>query len=158
MKNGRFQAKDIDDADFLRALFEAQGKQYAVSRDEVEARLPGFPWKVVIAKARALIRSELMTGCACGCSGGWALTNNGRAFLAILDEVASGARVAAAELIPAEPMSPSEFRVTLERKVAEVRSLGLRPPLVPPEGVRPVLLETSDPSRFNLVFVKEENN
>jgi hypothetical protein len=54
--------------------------------------------------------------------------------------------------------NPKEFRETLERKIAEVRRLGLGPPLVPPEGVRPVLIATSDPSRFNVVFVKEDNN
>lgn len=62
-------------------------------------------------------------------------------------------------LIPTQaPPSPSEFLASLERKIAEVRRMGLGPPLVPPEGVRPVLIATSDPSRFNLVFVKEENN
>lgn len=92
MKNGRFQAKDIDDLDFLRALRSCLTPgRCAVSRDEVERRLSGFPWKVVLAKARALIGGTLMSGCACGCGGAWALTDNGRAFLAIFDDLAAAA-------------------------------------------------------------------
>lgn len=61
-------------------------------------------------------------------------------------------------MIPRSPAPVGELRAALEQKIAEIRKLGLGPPLVPPEGVRPVLLATDDPTRFNLAFVKEENN
>lgn len=51
---------------------------------DVAERLPGFPEKVVLAKARQLIRRGLIDGCGCGCRGDFEITPVGREFLAAL--------------------------------------------------------------------------
>lgn len=50
--------------DYVRAIAAAR------TRDECPAMPePAIPLKVVLAKARKLIRRGLLTGCACGCRG-----------------------------------------------------------------------------------------
>jgi len=83
------QAKDIPDAVFMRAVTtaaEIRGHEHA-SRWDVALVLSGFPdlvgmnfwefideeqlipWKIVVAKARKLIRAGHLRGCYCGCRG-----------------------------------------------------------------------------------------
>lgn len=76
------QAKDIPDDLFIQAVAECSVAQAAewsfdtawCNRFDVEKWLSehlGFevPWKVVVAKARAMIRKGRMDGCTCGCRG-----------------------------------------------------------------------------------------
>ncbi len=106
MKNGRWQAKDIDDRVYLRHVYEQQrnpsppscmlsvrgywlaspwpaDRLHWVHLDVVEACLPLFPSALIRAKAGALIRRGLLTGCACGCRGDLELTDEGAAFLGV---------------------------------------------------------------------------
>lgn len=60
------QAKDISDADVMRAIDSTGGPSM---RSELEKRLARFPAKVLNAKLRSMLRRGLITGCACGCRG-----------------------------------------------------------------------------------------
>ena len=95
MKNGRWQAKDIDDRFFL-ACVEWAGRQeslppYAATKWDhfphwvftwnLERLIPMLPPEVILAKARALLKRGLLDGCGCGCRGNFELTDQGRAFL-----------------------------------------------------------------------------
>lgn len=98
MKAGRFQAKDIDDRFFLRCIawasYEADPPLPWVSGSRVpytqfphwvhtwnlQALMPAFPPEVILAKARALLRRGLITGCGCGCRGDFELTAEGGAL------------------------------------------------------------------------------
>lgn len=103
MKTGRFQAKDIDDAFFLRCIDYAQTYHAAATwepqpalrkregRDatwpvwvftwNLDCLMPFFPPEVIRAKASRLIRRGLLTGCDCGCRGDFSLTVEGARFL-----------------------------------------------------------------------------
>lgn len=103
MKNGRFQAKDIDDVFFLRCVDWAQTYHAPLPwkpLDELKKRegeaarwpvwvftrnlqclMPMFPPEVILAKASALLRRGLITGCDCGCRGDFELTIDGAQFL-----------------------------------------------------------------------------
>lgn len=104
MKNGRFQAKDIDDHLFLRIVSEQRDNpsppscmhsvreyferspwdgRHWVHLDTIEACLPIFPPDVIRAKLKALIKRGLCTGCACGCRGDVELTPEGEDVLAL---------------------------------------------------------------------------
>jgi hypothetical protein len=101
MKNGRLQCKDIPNEAFLEAVrqvCEIRKMNWAM-RWEVGAVLAGhpelvrpsagfpygiivqvdweelFPQKLVIAKARKLMRRGLLEGCDCGCRGDFELTD-----------------------------------------------------------------------------------
>lgn len=76
------QAKAIPDEEFIRAVRVCSVRQAQAwgaptawcNRMDVEAELSerlGFdvPWKVVLAKARTLIKQGRMDGCPCGCRG-----------------------------------------------------------------------------------------
>lgn len=70
------QAKDISDAEMVAALDATAGKHNASSNvcDQsclwyVEAHLPQYPAKVVLAKLRRLIERGIVEGCGCGCRG-----------------------------------------------------------------------------------------
>jgi hypothetical protein len=86
-------AKDIPDADFIAALeavSKSLGSLYAsrwdigavlggfAPRTSYEENLPaevlGVPEKVVLAKARKLVRRGLISGCVCGCRGDFTVT------------------------------------------------------------------------------------
>lgn len=82
-------ARDIPDAVFLAAVETASRGTRWATRWDVEATLaglptprdfdtypeiPGVPSKVVLAKARRLIRRGLLHGCACGCRGDFIIT------------------------------------------------------------------------------------
>lgn len=106
MKNGKLQAKDIPDVDFLFAVGRCQflGRERLHADDpnyggylpwalwgsesfddDFKARygpfvtdeLPGIPVKVLRAKGQRLIDRGLMTGCMCGCRGDMELTVEG---------------------------------------------------------------------------------
>lgn len=102
VKNGRFQAKDIDDAFFLSHIdwcsmhpeppniLHGDNKPSYYPLDHfphwvfmwnLEALMPIFPSEVILAKARALIRRGLITGCDCGCRGDFELTADGAKLL-----------------------------------------------------------------------------
>uniref|UniRef100_A0AAU8GSQ2 Helix-turn-helix DNA binding domain n=1 Tax=Mycobacterium phage Pharb TaxID=3136626 RepID=A0AAU8GSQ2_9VIRU len=85
-------ARDIPDVVMLRAIAEAQRAMFGVAmRPDVtrilgglppEApvpsdRVPGVPWRLVLAKFRRVAGRGLVTGCDCGCRGDWTLTEAG---------------------------------------------------------------------------------
>lgn len=77
------KAADIADDIFLAAIARARqvpgystfgevlpgGPRLSASIWDIQALLRSFPPKVVIAKARILIRRNIIDGCACGCRG-----------------------------------------------------------------------------------------
>jgi hypothetical protein len=93
-------AKDIPDRRFLAAV-DAARRGRVVTSDGVGSatrwdvgmvlgglplqpfvdEVPGVPAKVVLAKARRLIRRGLLSGCDCGCRGDFELTAKGIAEL-----------------------------------------------------------------------------
>lgn len=78
------KASDISDVDFLQAVFaagEGHPAHWAYTWDLAES-FPMFPYKVVHAKARKLLKRRLLTGCGCGCRGDWELTESGIELLA----------------------------------------------------------------------------
>lgn len=99
MKNGRYQAKDIDDVFFLSCVdwcsmchrpplpWEPSERNvydhfpHWVFIWNLECLMPIFPSEVILAKASALIRRGLLTGCDCGCRGDFELTIEGAQFL-----------------------------------------------------------------------------
>lgn len=89
---GAVKAADIQDRDFLAAVAEIQriggswanwrrSREYGNGEGGIMDRFPEVPEKVMYAKARRLLKRELMTGCACGCRGGFELTPSGRDLL-----------------------------------------------------------------------------
>lgn len=66
MKHGQPQAKDISDEMFLREMRRAR---YPWGATNVWEMVLPFPPKVVLAKARALIKRGVIAGCGCGCRG-----------------------------------------------------------------------------------------
>lgn len=91
MKNGKIQAKDIDDRRVLTIISDLMAAEYRERPrpDEylwtmvwdIEKRLPDVPGKVLAAKLEALVRRGLIDGCTCGCRGDFFLLPAGRAFL-----------------------------------------------------------------------------
>lgn len=82
------KASDIDDMEFLMVVDRVQhdGAYHPTPvrwalRMEVEQEFPDVPWKVLLAKARKLIRRGLMDGCTCGCRGDYELTAAGLALI-----------------------------------------------------------------------------
>lgn len=81
MKNGRPQAKDIPDKAFLDVVDDIEKREHRWSfNSDLEDRL-GFPNALIRAKARALIRRKMITGCPCGCRGDYEIAVNGRGRL-----------------------------------------------------------------------------
>lgn len=66
------KAADLDEAGFLEAVSEAAAERGLPTADRwsVADRL-GAPEKVVLAKAKKLIRRGVLEGCGCGCRGDW---------------------------------------------------------------------------------------
>lgn len=91
MKNGRMQAKDITTLAFVQAvvIVGARTRCRMTSRWNVRSVLaghpehvddytvpheyPGLPDKVVLAKARQLLKASIIDGCPCGCRGDYDL-------------------------------------------------------------------------------------
>lgn len=104
-------ARDIPDVDFLRAIVaggEARQKAYGfdwrpgATRWDVGKALLGKPLddftdteglnqKLVLAKARNLIRRGRITGCACGCRGDFELTSIGEVLISVESDSGSAA-------------------------------------------------------------------
>lgn len=96
MKRGRLQAKDIPDLTVLGIIDDIERRQnkWTLTYD-LRDRL-SVPYKLVVAKADALIRRKLITGCSCGCNGQFELTAKGEETLAgSLKTEAAGADQAA---------------------------------------------------------------
>lgn len=94
MKNGRMQAKDIDDREFLSVIRECSTLPWGsgmpnekgyrwVHTWDIEAARPDWPYPVFQAKAKALIRRKLLSGCPCGCRGDYELTLEGWGFIGL---------------------------------------------------------------------------
>ena len=71
-----WQAKDIDDGIMLKIIgdLKTETGAWAMFRD-VEERIhrhePRMPTKVILAKLKKLAKRGVITGCACGCYGGF---------------------------------------------------------------------------------------
>jgi len=64
------QAKDIPDVVFLDIVEDINCLEYRwAQRWDIEEKMPDVPPKVILAKARNLIKRNLMSGCGCGCRG-----------------------------------------------------------------------------------------
>lgn len=63
------KASDIDEASFLAAMGKVD-RGGGACRWHVAEELK-FPEKVVLAKARRLLRRGTISGCGCGCRGDW---------------------------------------------------------------------------------------
>lgn len=70
MSNRRPKASDISDDAFTSYLHSSDPISIWDLRDRLE-----FPEKVVLAKARSLIRRGVIGGCGCGCRGDFVLCN-----------------------------------------------------------------------------------
>lgn len=70
----RIQAKHLDAGRMTSVIshIEATEHRWTMVRDLADA-LPEFPIKVILAKARKLIASGRIDGCACGCRGDFSI-------------------------------------------------------------------------------------
>ena len=94
------QAKDIPDDLFVRVVdalskapkayidhvsFQPPVHQFpiphSVSRWDVNNLIMHVPQKVIMAKAKALIKKGFLDGCACGCRGDFEVTDAGKSLL-----------------------------------------------------------------------------
>ena len=80
----RWQAKNLADAtiaDAIHVARQASGYTRAAFLSEVveavQARHADAPRKVIIAKLRSMVRRGAIDGCACGCSGNFAVLEHG---------------------------------------------------------------------------------
>jgi hypothetical protein len=76
------QAKDIIDDVALAAIVACRGRNGVPSWAtlwDIQAELPTFPPKVVLAKLRSMVRRGLIDGCACGCRGDFEIAPIARA-------------------------------------------------------------------------------
>lgn len=91
------QAKDLDDAEFLRlidtishdGLWAHTNTRWVFTWD-LEPAMPDVPWKVILAKASKLIKRGVLSGCDCGCRGDFELTEQGHDFLKAHDQATEG--------------------------------------------------------------------
>jgi hypothetical protein len=86
-----FHAKDIRDTDMLTVIAAMNARPWPGGSTtsprwmmtwELDEAFSPFPPKVVLAKARALIKRGLIDGCGCGCRGDFVITTKGRELLA----------------------------------------------------------------------------
>ena len=106
MKNGRMQAKDLDDRQVLSIVGRLAWESYPPwdqhphlfphwvmrwelerelglrTKEECEQYATTGTEKLVLAKCRGLIDRGLLNGCTCGCRGDFELTDKGERFLA----------------------------------------------------------------------------
>jgi hypothetical protein len=83
MSDRKPKAADISDELFLGtvlAVWEEEGSW--TNTWHLAERIPGFPPKVVRAKAAQLIKRDMLTGCTCGCRGDFELAPRGLDHLA----------------------------------------------------------------------------
>jgi hypothetical protein len=99
MKNGKLQAKDLDDCVILREVHRQQYRRErpagSISPEWPYYETPHWvtrwdlavvvyneaPERVLLAKLASLIRRGLMTGCACGCRGDLEITPAGERLI-----------------------------------------------------------------------------
>jgi hypothetical protein len=92
MKNGRMQAKDVDDRKVLSTIGDLMAATYRERPMadrylwtmvwDIEKHFPDVPKRVLAAKLEALVKRKLIDGCTCGCRGDFFLLPAGRAFMA----------------------------------------------------------------------------
>jgi hypothetical protein len=79
------RGSDITDLRFLLAMRDVRlgARVYSetVSRWDLASALDSVPERVLLSKASKVIKRGLVTGCACGCRGDFALTEKGIALL-----------------------------------------------------------------------------
>jgi hypothetical protein len=92
------KAADITDAEFVAAVLRVQQAEAerwtdrpilrwatwgynGCDRPHLLAEFPEAPYKVLLAKARKVIKRGLVTGCACGCRGDFEVTAVGLQLL-----------------------------------------------------------------------------
>jgi hypothetical protein len=67
------KASDIPDKAILDVIDAMPVTQYGYKRwalvRDLEAVLPEYPRKVILAKCRSLIKRKIIDGCTCGCRG-----------------------------------------------------------------------------------------
>jgi hypothetical protein len=63
------KAADIDTIEALRVVKRRSLEGHWTLVGDLEEAFPEFPYKVVLAKVRALIRNGYVDGCGCGCRG-----------------------------------------------------------------------------------------
>lgn len=86
------KASDIPDTAFLEAVrrISTDGLIGTRSRwvfvSEMAEEFSPFPYKVVLAKFRQLVKRGLLDGCPCGCRGDIELTQNGALLLTLNEE------------------------------------------------------------------------
>lgn len=106
------QCKDIPDTPILRFLAELPPNQTATygesfGRPSVSAAMPVcVPDKLARAKMGQMIRRGVVDGCACGCSGGFHITQKGRDELALIPKRVPGIL----------PLSPEAMRILGEKQ------------------------------------------
>lgn len=107
-ETGAVKAADIADEIFLQTVldvFEAENGWTNIRH--LRERIPGFPEKVIRAKARQLIKRNWLSGCTCGCRGDFELHPEGMDFLA--ERGVSNKRLklySRSRAIPWEPSQP----------------------------------------------------
>jgi hypothetical protein len=101
--NNDVAAKDITDLAFLEALLSTSGPSgrmgYWVNRTTLGKKL-AFPEKVILAKARRLMKRGYIDGCDCGCRGDFTLLEKGREYM--LDEYFRPVRLSSMSVITVE--------------------------------------------------------
>jgi hypothetical protein len=77
------RGSDITDVQFLTAMHEVLGGQRytTLARWDLRPYFPDMPDKVILSKARKLIKRGLINGCDCGCRGDFGILDKGRALL-----------------------------------------------------------------------------
>lgn len=128
---GLVKASDITDSAFIDAVLFccAEREMSVATRWDVTAVLaghpedvgggprdyPGMPWKVVLAKARSLIRRGLIDGCDCGCRGDFKVKPP-----SAVDEMAEMIRATAADQAAAAGVPADLWQACVEATAAEM--------------------------------------
>ena len=101
MKQGRKQAKDVDDRFVLETVhrLSMEGREYGcgppywvMAWDLEKALGLEGTGRLLLAKCESLIKRKLLDGCPCGCRGDFELTAAGKAFLQAASSSGSGDR------------------------------------------------------------------
>lgn len=71
---------DLPNEVFLAAVKQASADHPAkwAMRWDVQALLSSYPEKIVLSKARKLIKSKVIDGCFCGCRGDWEIREDNK--------------------------------------------------------------------------------
>ena len=85
----RMQCKDIQDKSVLEYLLSHKGKlcYWQGGTPNVTESMPtGTPSKLALAKMTTLIIRGLVSGCTCGCSGYFEITEKGERFISTTNQ------------------------------------------------------------------------